>query len=108
LRLPFFIYSSKLPTQNCGPAPTPRARHAGVPHRRARIVVNNANLGLKKLSLDLQGEYYVLRSVAILANLCNVNNATEDFEVAGPSTPPCAVSQPAGDKEDIKSFLELL
>ncbi len=56
----------------------------------ASIETSTYNWGLKKLSLDLQGEYYVLRSVALFANLRNVTNATEDFEVAGPSTPPHA------------------
>ena len=44
----------------------------------------------KRLNLDVQGEYYFTRRVAGFFNLRNVGNATEDFEIAGPSTPPHA------------------
>ena len=44
----------------------------------------------KRLNLDLQGEYYLWRRFAVFANLRNVGVATEDFERAGPSTPPVA------------------
>jgi TonB-dependent receptor len=46
--------------------------------------------GSKKLNLDLQGEYYFRRGFALFANLRNVNDATEDFEIASPLTPPHA------------------
>jgi len=41
----------------------------------------------KKLNLDLQGEYFLRRGFALFANLRNVNDATEDFEITGPLTP---------------------
>ena len=44
----------------------------------------------RKLSLDLQGEYQVSRWASVFANLRNVNDGTEDNEIAGPSTPPHA------------------
>ena len=46
------------------------------------------NWGLKKMSVDLQGDFQLHRFVTLFVNLRNVTNATEDFEVAGPSTPP--------------------
>ena len=38
-------------------------------------------------SLDVSGEYYFLKRFAVFANLTNVNNATPDVEISGPSTP---------------------
>ncbi|MBL9206778.1 MAG: TonB-dependent receptor [Opitutaceae bacterium] len=43
--------------------------------------------GTKRLYLDLQGEYVVTRHFSIFANLRNLGNAYDDFEVSGPSTP---------------------
>ena len=48
------------------------------------------NWGLKRLSVDLLGEYYFAKRFAVFANLRNVGDATEDFELSGPSTPPHA------------------
>jgi len=48
------------------------------------------NWGLKRLSVDLLGEYYFARRFAVFANLRNVGDATDDFELSGPSTPPHA------------------
>jgi TonB-dependent receptor len=48
------------------------------------------NWRLKRLNLDVQGEYVFLKRFAVFANLRNVGNATEDFEISGPSTPPHA------------------
>ena len=44
----------------------------------------------KKLIIDLQGEYYLRRNIAVFASLRDVGVATEDIEVAGPGTPPHA------------------
>lgn len=41
----------------------------------------------KRLYVDLQGEYVVTRHFSIFANLRNLGNAYDDFEVSGPSTP---------------------
>jgi outer membrane receptor protein involved in Fe transport len=43
--------------------------------------------GTKRLYVDLQGEYVVTRHFSIFANLRNLGNAYDDFEVSGPSTP---------------------
>jgi iron complex outermembrane receptor protein len=48
------------------------------------------NWGLKRLTVDLLGEYQLSRRFALFANLRNVNDATDDFELSGPSTPPHA------------------
>ena len=48
------------------------------------------NWRLKRLNLDVQGEYSFLKRFSVFANLRNVGNATEDFEISGPSTPPHA------------------
>jgi iron complex outermembrane receptor protein len=48
------------------------------------------NWGVKRLTIDLLGEYYFTRRLALFANLRNVNDATEDFELYGPNTPPHA------------------
>jgi hypothetical protein len=45
------------------------------------------NWGSKRLYLDVLGEYYLTRRIALFANFRNIGDATEDFEVAGPSTP---------------------
>ncbi len=41
----------------------------------------------KRLYIDISGEYSLSRRVGLFANLRNINDATEDQEVAGPSTP---------------------
>jgi hypothetical protein len=56
----------------------------------ASIEPGTYNWGSKKLSIDVQGEYYFRPGIAVFANLRNVNDGTEDFEIAGPSTPPHA------------------
>ena len=43
--------------------------------------------GSKRLYVDVLGEYYLKRQVALFFNLRNVGDATEDTEVSGPSTP---------------------
>jgi len=48
------------------------------------------NWGLKRLSIDVLGEYYLTRRFALFANLRNIGDAAEDFEIAGPNTPPHA------------------
>ena len=45
------------------------------------------NWGSKKLFIDVQGEFVLRRGLSLFANLRNVNDATEDFEIAGPTTP---------------------
>ena len=48
------------------------------------------NWGQKRLTIDVLGEYQLARRFALFANLRNLNDATDDFELAGPSTPPPA------------------
>jgi TonB-dependent receptor len=45
------------------------------------------NWGSKRMYVDVLGEYYVHKRIAAFANLRNVGDATEDVEIAGPSTP---------------------
>ena len=51
------------------------------------IEAGTFNWRSRRLNLDVQGEYRLTRSLALFANLRNVGDATEDFEIAGPNTP---------------------
>ena len=51
------------------------------------IAPGTYNWGSKRLYIDVLGEYNLSRRFALFANLRNINDATEDFEIAGPSTP---------------------
>jgi hypothetical protein len=44
----------------------------------------------KKMILDVQGEIYVQKQIAVFFSMRNALDATEDIEVSGPSTPPHA------------------
>jgi TonB-dependent receptor len=61
--------------------------------RRGLVATGNSiepgtyNWGNKRLYIDVLGEYNLSRRFALFANLRNLNDATEDFEIAGPSTP---------------------
>ena len=64
--------------------------------QRRGIVASTATNGIepgtynyrpKRLYIDVLGEYNLSRRFALFANLRNLNDATEDFEIAGPSTP---------------------
>ena len=48
------------------------------------------NWGSKRLYIDVLGEYFFRKNMAVFMNLRNVTNATEDIEMAGPSTPDLA------------------
>lgn len=48
------------------------------------------NWASQRLSYDLDAEYRLSRRFALFANLRNVGDATDDTELAGPSTPPAA------------------
>jgi TonB-dependent receptor len=54
------------------------------------IEAGTYNWGNKRLYIDVLGEYNLGKRFTLFANLRNINNATEDFGVAGPSTPPHA------------------
>lgn len=45
------------------------------------------NWGSKRLYIDVSGEYSLTRRIALFTNLRNINDATEDTEIHGPSTP---------------------
>jgi hypothetical protein len=45
------------------------------------------NWGGKRLTIDVQGEYFLRKGIALFANLRNVGNAYFDGQVSGPSTP---------------------
>ena len=51
------------------------------------IEPGNSNWGSKRMNIDVMGEYYFWKRFAVFANLRNLHDAAEDFEIAGPSTP---------------------
>ncbi len=53
----------------------------------ASIEPGTYNWGLKRLYIDVSGEYSLTRRLALFTNLRNINDATEDTEISGPSTP---------------------
>jgi TonB-dependent receptor len=53
----------------------------------ASIEPGTYNWGSKRLYLDVSGEYSLTRRLALFTNLRNLNDATEDTEISGPSTP---------------------
>jgi iron complex outermembrane receptor protein len=46
--------------------------------------------GLKRSYIDLTAEYSFRKNFAVFANLRNLNDPTDDVEIAGPNTPPAA------------------
>ncbi len=62
-------------------------------HRRGPIAAgrsiepNTFNWGTKRLYIDVLAEYYFYKRFAVFANLRNIGDATEDFEVHNPFTP---------------------
>jgi TonB-dependent receptor len=56
----------------------------------ASIEPGTFSWGAKRLYIDVLGEYYFYRRFGFFFNLRNVGDATEDDEIAGPSTPPHA------------------
>jgi hypothetical protein len=48
------------------------------------------NWSSKRLYVDVLGEVVVWKRLAVFANLRNAGDATEDVEIAGPSTPDVA------------------
>jgi TonB-dependent receptor len=62
------------------------------------------NWATKRLYLDLSGEIRLTRHFALVANLRNVNNATEDMKVFGPHTPDYATFR---QREDFASLWTL-
>jgi hypothetical protein len=53
----------------------------------ASIEPGTFNWGSKRLYIDVSGEYSLTRRIALFTNLRNINDATEDTEIHGPSTP---------------------
>ncbi len=53
----------------------------------ASIEPGTYNWGSKRLYIDVSGEYSLTRRIALFTNLRNINDATEDTEISGPSTP---------------------
>jgi len=51
----------------------------------------DALLRCLRLSIDVPGEYSLTRRTGLFANLRTIDDATEDQEVAGPSTPTPAL-----------------
>jgi TonB-dependent receptor len=65
---------------------TGRQRRAIVATGRS-IESGTYNWGSKRLLVDVSGEYYFHRKVAVFASLTNLGDAPVDVEIAGPSTP---------------------
>ncbi len=51
------------------------------------IEVGTYNWGAERRLLDISGEYFLRKNIALFFNLNNVNDAPADIEIAGPSTP---------------------
>ncbi|MDO8541666.1 MAG: carboxypeptidase regulatory-like domain-containing protein [Opitutaceae bacterium] len=65
-----------------------RGRHRrGVVATGGSIEPGTYNWGGKRLYVDVSGEYYVWKRLALFMNLRNIGDATEDAKVYGPSTP---------------------
>ncbi len=45
------------------------------------------NWGSKRLYIDLTGDYALTKRITVFGSIRNLNNATEDFKIAGPNTP---------------------
>jgi iron complex outermembrane receptor protein len=54
------------------------------------IEPNTYTWGSKRSYIDLTGEYSISKHVALFANLRNINDPTDDVEIAGPNTPAAA------------------
>ncbi|WP_414661729.1 TonB-dependent receptor [Horticoccus sp. 23ND18S-11] len=59
----------------------------GIVATGASIEPGTYNWGSKRLYIDVSGEYSLTRRIALFTNLRNINDATEDTEIHGPSTP---------------------
>ncbi|MBL9212064.1 MAG: hypothetical protein JNL92_16520, partial [Opitutaceae bacterium] len=51
------------------------------------IEPNTYNWGSKRLYIDVTGDYALTRRISVFGSIRNLNNATEDFKIAGPNTP---------------------
>ncbi len=65
--------------------------------QRRGIVASGASIepgtytwGSKRLYIDVSGEYYFRKAIALFANLRNIGDATEDQQIFGPNTPAVA------------------
>jgi len=54
------------------------------------IEPNTYTWGSKRSYIDLTGEYSIRKHFALFANLRNINDPTDDTEIAGPNTPAAA------------------
>ena len=64
-----------------------RGRQRNAPVTGVGIEPGTFSYGSKRLYVDVLGEYYLWKRVALFVNLRNVGAATEDTEILGPSTP---------------------
>ena len=67
-----------------------RGRNRQAPVTGRGIEAGTYTWGSKQLFLDVQGEYLLRKRFALFANLRNVNDATNDSQIYGPSTPEVA------------------
>jgi hypothetical protein len=56
----------------------------------SRIEANTYTWGSRRSYIDLTAEYSLTRRLALFANLRNLNDPTDDVEIAGPNTPAAA------------------
>lgn len=65
-------------------------------HRRALVASGNSieagtyNWASKRMSLDVLGEFYLRKNIALFASFRNIGDEPDDFEIAGPNTPDVA------------------
>jgi hypothetical protein len=62
------------------------------------------NYRSKRLYVDVSGEYYLRRNLALFAALRNVNGATEDTKIYGPHTPDYAKFRQRDDYASLWTF----
>jgi len=78
--------------------------------RRGEVAAGNSiepgtyNWGNKRVSVDIQGEYFLRKNLAIFGNLRNATNAYDDFDIHGPSTPEHAKFRSRRDYGSLWTF----
>jgi hypothetical protein len=64
-----------------------RGRNRQSPVTGRSIEAGTFTWGSKGLFIDVQAEYYLTKQFGLFANLRNVDDATADTKIFGPSTP---------------------
>jgi hypothetical protein len=79
-------------------------RRAGLVAVGRSIEPNTYDWRSKKLNIDVSGEYWLSKRVALFGNLRNINDALDDIERAGPSTPAGAQLRQRNDYGSLWTF----